>query len=225
MSKHTAAPRITFMLLSDAHKIGEHGKVDSLGIFTRLFVFGLPAIRESSLCFGFDNVEKGQYYFTVWLKHGRKKAKKFSEIKMETLKSREAVLFAYRVPFEIEALGDHSVGISLGRTARPNRAYWIPLNVSKLPWPELPVGEALQTALLDPHVIKRVQATIVCQKCSRKYVFEALLDTSLKASRGARVFPGDGRFECQKCNHPHFLKDIEGQLRSQLGKSTLGETK
>jgi hypothetical protein len=223
--KTTNPPKITFVILADAHKPSNNGKVDCFGLFTDLFLWAIPALRECSIAFGIKGVRKGHHELSVWLKHGREKAQKLSKVEVDATADSFSSIFAYRIPIPINHFGIHQIGISRGSSMSPKGVMWIPLRVGELPWPEPIEGDALAAILNDPTAIKRAKAVIQCPDCTRKFTFEARLDASAKATKGSRSFPANGEFTCSKCGRTIYLRDIEGQLRSQLGLSITGEPK
>jgi hypothetical protein len=216
-------PRITFVVLADAHKVGERGKVDCFGIFSEVGVWGLPANRECSVVYGLTNVQPGPIHMSLWLKSGQEKATRVSYGKVEFEQSTHAATFANRIPLQITQLGPHMVGLTLDSHETPQRPVWIPFFVNQLPWPEQLSKSHLALALADAHTVKAATATLTCQKCETKYTFAVTLDPNATLPRGHLAFPESGSFKCRKCGTVHFLRDVEGQLRSQLGRSTGGE--
>jgi hypothetical protein len=217
--------KVTFAVLADAHKVGDRGKVDCYGIFSRLGVWALPANRECSIVVGLAKIGEGPHEKVLWLRHGKDKSQRIGKIGLNAKEPVPSVVISTRIQFQIKHIGEHALGVSDGKQDSPSGAFWIPFNVHKLPWPEPLSGEALANALADTHSIARVGAEITCKKCQSRYKFEVVLDPKAKLSRGAKPFPASGKFRCSKCNQIHFLKDIEGQVRTQLGRSTSGEGK
>lgn len=220
---NTISSHIAFAFLADAHKMTTHGKKDAIGIFTHLGVFALPATREFSIVLGVTEVAEGTYPLSFWLRHGRRRARKVAVGTLNSTVDAIATVLAERIKLSIDTLGGHSIGVCLGSGPHPTHAYWTPLHVEKLPWPEQPSGSELSRLLKDSSVIRGARAELVCNKCRKKYVFEVDLDPAKKPRRGVLRFPPDGQFECRTCGQVHFLKDVEGQVRSQLGKSLSGD--
>lgn len=214
----TAKPKILLGLLADSHKTGPTGKVDAYGIFDKVFIWATPATREHSLVIRVSNLRSGQNSFDVIFETPSKKRVEVAagNLNSETT-SDETGISAIRIPLAFSEIGQHKLGIGFVDGSERSR-FWIPLYVAELPWPPLPTGDELASLLKDPLSIKVVRAEISCPKCNTKHTFESYLDLGAKPSRGAKLFPASGRYKCLKCSSVIELRDIEGQLRSHLGK-------
>lgn len=212
-------PKVAFVTAADAHKVGDRAKVDALGLFTTLGVWGVPAQRECSLIIGVDDLPAGNTPFSVWL---RSPGGRSTQVGAGTITRvggpGNRTLLAHRIHLVLARTGSYGLGVSLGSHKTPRNAAWFPLVVHDLPWPERPSPDRLAAALADPTTIKAVRVVLECRKCHRKYTFEIQLDPNAKLSRGSLPFPPDGTFRCPACDSVHHLRDVEGQLRSQLGR-------
>jgi hypothetical protein len=214
-------PRVSFVVPADTHKIGAQSKVDCFGVFTTMGVWGLPALRECSVVFGLNNVPAGETTLSLWLRPSGRDVHRLADMKLESPASVVSTVNAFRAPFSLKASGAHDIGVGVGKSSL--KAGWATVFINVLPWPELPQGVELARALADPHTIKSTRAVVGCQNCSAEYIFQVNLDPSVPLPKGSLAFPTDGRFACKKCKTIHHLRDIEGQLRFQLGRSTTGE--
>jgi hypothetical protein len=221
----TQTSGVYLVVLADAHKRGEAGKVDLYGIFSTLRVWGVPTQRECSIAIGLKDVTPGVISLTMWLrKHGRKAAQ-VGNAQLQIRKTdgndegRTCLVVAERIAIPIADVGDFEIGVSVGQQIRGGRAYWCPVVFDKLPWPILPEGVALERALRRPEVLKSVRAHVVCNKCKTEYVFQINLDPAAERDEGVRNFPKSGVFTCGKCKTKHHLRDIEGQALAQLAES------
>lgn len=209
-------PRVSFAFFSDAHKIGATGKLDCFGIFDTLRVWAVPATREFSIIAGFENLPEGETTFEVLLR-GKRPERKVGTMIVLAKQSVANVIAGERIKLTIRDIGQQEIGIKVA-DGRAARVLWLPLMVSKLPWPVLPSGEELKRILLDPRSIKAARAEFLCAKCDFKHLLEIQLDPDKPLSRGTSSFPADGKLKCGKCKTIQYVRDIEGQLLSHLGK-------
>lgn len=214
----TQRPKPIFAVLADGHKIGNRGKVDCYGIFSSVGVWALPATRECSIAFGIKNVPKGKTPFTFWIRKSGQRARHMADGEMHTSEAIPVSTYADRIKLQLREVGNLEVGLAVGKRLSGHNAFWIPLSVHTLPWPELPVGSDLQNILDNPQSIKSVRAKLKCDKCESEYIFQVNLDATAKLSNEVRSLPKNGVFNCTKCNKRHELKDVEGQILTQLGK-------
>lgn len=207
-----------FVILADGHKVGDRGKIDCYGIFTSMGVWALPAARECSIAFSIRNVPKGNSTLSFWFRKSGQKAKRITNAKMHSTEAVQAGNYAHRIKLDITETGNLEFGLSVGRRLTGHNAFWTPLLVHTLPWPELPVGDDLHAILDDPHSIKSVRANLTCDKCQSEFTFQKDLDPSAELDKKSLPFPKNGVFRCTTCRKRHDLKDIEGQVLTQLGK-------
>ena len=217
------APRLTFFTLSESHRVTEGGKVDAIGIFNTFHVWATPAVREFSLTIGVTNLPAGTSEFNVYRRIGSK-VQLIGNVRFTSEKVQQNGIGASRFVIKIGVFKDFELGLGLPGEG-PRNIRWLPINIVRQPWVELPTGDALSRILSEPHTIKALRAEIVCEKCSARFTFEINVNPDAKRERGIRSFPEDGKFRCPKCRGIHHLKDIEGQLRSHIGKSIPGEAK
>ncbi len=214
----TSTPRPTFAILADAHKVGERGKIDCYGVFDVVGVWATPATRECSIVFGVQNVPAGTTKLSLWLRTPGQKAVQLGTASIQAKDAARSIINAARIQLLFTQFGPYELGVAAGETSVPRHALWIPLAASSLPWPSFPTGEELQKLLADPHTIKTARVQLTCNKCRTNYVFQVSLDPAKPLERGVLPFPGDGLFTCPKCRTIHQLKDLEGQLRAQVGR-------
>ena len=209
--------RVALVATADAHKVGERGKVDAFGLFSLLGIWGTPTQRACAVVAAFDNVPAGTTNFQIWIRNPRGKIVKIAKGHFKrTTPSLARAYTAQQIPFPISLPGLHHIGVSLGKGKTASRAAWTPLRISIMPWPRPIDGDLLRSFLDDPHSVKTARAIVSCKKCKRTYTFEAHIDPSAKPGKGALQFPADGVFHCKRCSTPLFLKDLEGQVRTQL---------
>lgn len=215
-------PRISFAVLGDSHRVADSGKVDILGIFDTLTVWGFPAHRQFSVGIGVRDIGVGVHRVTYWVRRNRAKSEMVAEGQLDADQKLHSTIFAHRITVSLKGEGLHELGVVVGSGATARGAMWLPLNVVKTPWPSPPAGADLKAVLSDPHAIKAARATIDCGKCKRRYVFEVQLDPDAVRPSGSRAFPASGQFKCPECGTIHHLRDIEGQLLAQLGRVSSG---
>lgn len=211
-------PKVAFAVLSDSHKPGVAGKIDAQGIFDTISIWGTPTTRECSLVFSVSSVPAGHTALGIWLRSPASGVKQLGKAELETPVALHSVVVGERIQFPVAAAGPHEVGVGIaGDSERSIR--WVPLLVKLQPWVELPKGMDLKRLLADPHTIKALRAELRCGKCGAKYLFELQVDPTQPLSKNARPFPRTGSFKCPKCRTVHHLRDIEGRLRAQVGRS------
>lgn len=222
-----AKPKFTFAFLADAHKESAFGKTDAFGIFDVVNLWATPATRECSFVFGVRNLPPEGVHISCWMRilGAGRKAHKIADAEIKTSTASLSATSGFRLPLAISKVGLHEVGISIGHELGHGHALWIPLQVILLPWPAQPGGDDLRKLLADPHSIKSGRAVVVCRKCKSTYTFQVNLDPNAPIAADALPFPENGEYRCEKCNSVHYLKDIEGNLRSQLGRQGPGAAK
>ena len=212
--QHSSATRLAFAVLADTHKQSDSGKVDCFGLFDTVRVWATPATRECSLAIGLADVLPGLTQLAVWLRKGKQRPQKMASMSLESTDSTHSAILAQRLHLVLKTPGRHEVGVQIG--TKP--ILWIPLAVVLEEWPTALDGERLRQALADPNTLKAARAILTCRSCESSFVFEVHLNPEAPLSKGALAFPPKGVFRCPKCETVHHLRDIEGQLRSQLGK-------
>ncbi len=218
----TRKPKVAFAILADSHKAGAGGKLDAQGIFDTLFVWGTPATRECSLIFSLSNIPSGTTELTFWLRGPSKKSKVIGKAKLSASASSHSLIIGERLRFSLSEVGAFQVGVALaGDTERSIR--WLPMLVQLQPWVELPTGSELAALLAESQAIKALRAELRCGKCASRYQFELQVDQSRPLTKGALPFPKDGKFKCPKCRTIHHLRDVEGRLRSHIGRTASSE--
>lgn len=198
--------------------MGEAGKIDCFGMFDILGLWATPARRECSVAFGLKNIPVGEIQISFWLRVAGKKAQRIGFGNLKTKAPGHSQILANRIRLAVEQFGTHQIGVAVGNVLSGKNALWIPLLVRELPWPSLPTGQELEKRLSDPHSIKSGRAVLKCEKCKTEYIFQINLDPEAPMPDGSLPFPGDGLFVCPSCRTTHHLKDVEGLVRSQLGK-------
>ena len=213
-----ATPKAVFLLLADAHKISPIGKIDVFGLFTAAGAWGFPAQRVWTIVAAFQNVSEGKHSFSVWVRPPSGKARKVGHGQFAvSSRANTYAYMAHHTPIPIAGPGKHSVGIALGDKVHPQGVAWCPIDVAKMPWPETPPPDKLKEYLSDPASVKMTRVVVSCPKCSRRYTFHVNLDPEAPRPKGTLAFPESGVFRCKRCSTPLYLKDLEGQARSQLG--------
>lgn len=217
-----AKPQISFAVLADAHKDAGNGKIDCFGIFDNVGLWAAPATRECSVVFGIRDIPAGPLEVSHWLRvqHAGRKAIKILQGHLNLESATRSVIVATRIPLSIERVVPYELGVAIGEELRGQNALWIPLETKLFPWPA-PLGkEELAKVLADPKSIKSARALLICSSCKNQYIFQINLDSASPIPADARSFPETGEFRCPECSTVHHLKDIEGQLRAQLGKQS-----
>lgn len=215
-------PEVAYAFVADGHKEGESGKIDVQGIFAELAIWATPAKREFSLVVGIRNVPSGETDFSLWIRRRGSPATQVGKIEIEADRAPEVITIAERTPIIFHDTGVHELGVSKGQSVKGPGTYWIPIGINLLPWPKIPTGEALQKLLKKPDVVRSARALLTCEKCGSTYIFQKDLDPNAELGEGAVPFPEEGRFQCTECGSVHYTRDIEGQVTSQLGKTTQG---
>jgi len=217
--------KVTFVVISDSHKIVANNKVDAVGIFDSFLIWATPATREFSVTVGFENLPVGTTELIIW-KRVKGKARQVAQVVASSDSPQRLAISAQRLRLKISDLLDHEIGVGF-RDAGARTIKWLPVAIKLQPWIELPTGDALKKLLSDPHAIRGLRAEVICDKCkpASKYIFEINADPAVKLDRGVKRFPESGRFTCPKCQTVHQLKDIEGQLRSHIGRYVPGGSK
>jgi hypothetical protein len=211
--------RIASITLADAHKVGDRGKVDAFGLFTNLGVWGLPAQREFSVIACAEQVSAGKNAVAIWLRTPNRTLTRVGHGNFTHPKQGDpSSVIAHRIHLQFAKTGVHQIGMTLGDADTPRNAIWFLLKVYELPWPALPTGQQLKSILADPTTIKSARAVLECGKCKSTYVFEIRLDPDALPTDKSLPFPTSGVFRCPKCGTEHPLRDVEGQMRSQLGR-------
>lgn len=215
------APRVVYAILSDSHKQGVNAKIDAFGLFSWINVWGLPATRECSITIGLRDVPPGTTRFRLWHKAPGAEPKDIGHGDVATNERAAGLIMAERIPLRFTTSGVHQIGVGLdGGSARS--IHWTPVEVRAQELAPHPAGADLAKLLADPHSIKSLRAELLCKKCSTRHVFELHLDPSAPLSRGTHAFPPSGRFKCPRCGSTHYTRDLEGQLRSHLGRRVPG---
>lgn len=217
--------KISFIVLSDNHRSDERGKIDCFGIFNIMNVWATPAHREFSFVFGLSDLSNNEE-MKIWLRDPNDKVIELATLKISQQDIDKTALFniisARRFSVSLNSIGRHEVGMGLSKSPKDINIHWVPLLVNLLPWPSIPNGDELTKILKDPHAIKASRAIVSCKRCKTEYIFEINLIPGATLSEGALPFPPNGTFSCTHCSMMHYLRDIEGQVRSQLGRSTKG---
>ena len=215
-------PQITYAFVADSHKRSESGKLDVQGIFNSIGIWAAPARREFSLVVGIQDVPTGHTVYSLWFRRRGSRAQQLGKFEIDARKVPEILTVAERVPITFSELGTHEIGVAKGPSLKGARVRWIPINIHSFPWPDLPSGEELKRLLRKPDVVKAARALLTCEACGTTYIFQKNLDPTAELDEEALPFPETGEFRCPECDSVHYTRDIEGQVISQLGKSTQG---
>lgn len=214
-------PKVTSLLLSDAHRAAENGKIDAYGLFTKFIVWAVPATRECSIIAKIDNAPAGQAKFDVLVQDQNKVSRQVGVFSLKSETRQPSALAALGIALTFSKSGNHKIGIK-PEGGSDRQIFWFSFLVEVLPWLELPTGKQLESLLSDPHSIKHMRASLTCSNCGKTYTFELSLDPAKKRERGIRPFPPSKKFKCPSCSKSHNLGDIEGQLRFHLVNQSKG---
>jgi hypothetical protein len=217
-------PKITSLLLSDAHRVSENGKIDAFGLFTKFLVWNIPATRECSIIAKIDNPPVGEIEFEILVQNEDKISQEVASFSVKSESDQYSALPAFRLPITFSNSGKLKIGIK-PKGGSDRELFWSTFFVEVLPWLELPTGNKLEQILSDPHSIKHMRASIACAKCAKAYTFELSLQPIKTKERGIKPFPKNKKFKCPACSHSNNLGDIEGQLRYHLVNQGQGSLK
>jgi hypothetical protein len=168
--------RILYAILADDHKQGDRGKVDALGIFTRIEGWATPFSRECSVVLGIDDTKAGDTPISFWLRRRGSSRRQLARGHINFSEARAIATIGYRIAVPILRFGHHEMGVTLGNRPGTANTVWVPFYVHELPWPTLPSGRALRVALADPHTMKSARILLECRSCGKAYIFQKNLD-------------------------------------------------
>lgn len=211
-------PTVSYALLADSHSESDQGKIDVFGVFTGVRVWATPAYRNCSLVVGLKDIPEGAFQLSIWLRAQGEKAASVRTLKGEASSAQAAKTIAIDIPLRLSSMGNHEVGVGIGGNIRGG-VFWTPFEVRKREWPELPTGDALQEALNSSDVVTSSRAILKCDECGTEHILQKNLDPDAPIESPAEPFPEDGILICSECGEEHHVKDIEGQVTAQLGKS------
>lgn len=213
---NTKEPKISSLFLADSFEKGNRGKVDVAGIFNQFSIWGLPASRKFSIIISISGLQKGKYTIPLSLILPSGGKKEISRLDLEVSQKTPGIIEGHTVNVALTEQGSHKILATIEETGEKHYSI---LEVTTKAWPKLPSGKNLERALKDPNTIKAARAVFKCSKCNNEYIFQINLDPNKELDHDALHFPKDGEFKCRKCGEIHHLKDIEGQVLSQLANS------
>ena len=209
----TKKPKIVFLALADSHRIGADKKVDCFGIFSKFYVWGFPANRKVSCILGISNF-KDEATISLFWKPPKEGRIRIGSINVKKQKERFETVVPLAGSFTISMT---KTQIHYLEAEIEGEVFRTPLIVTRKKWPHF-TQKKVNELLKDPSVIKSAASEVSCSTCGHRYLFEVHLDKSKPISGGAQNFPEDGLLICKTCETKLYLKDIEGQMRSLLGK-------
>lgn len=206
-------PRFGAGQICDSSKTQSSGKVDIVGIFTRINSWGFPCTRNWSLVFSVFDITDSTTIIISLKKRRVKSQKTIATIDISKPEKKIDKLFNINIMHTFDSEGMYEIICSF---KEHNGRLSIPFKVQFLEWPTFTNKEIKLVEKYKKSFPYKINVSINCENCSHIYIFEESILADEEPSGGAIRFPDDGHFTCSDCENTINLKDIQGRIRSSL---------